>query len=95
MRTRTGGNLFINVLFAFFALWMIGSGLYLAITNGVQTDEGRKKKKKRENASDISSCCDYVTFDGHEYVRYIEYNRGGIAHSPKCHCMTNNVAEIK
>ena len=38
---------------------------------------------------------EYVNFDGHEYVMYTYLVRGsncaigGIAHSPKCHCMVN------
>lgn len=38
---------------------------------------------------------EYVKFDGHEYVRYTYLARGssaaigGIAHSPKCPCMSN------
>ena len=85
---RTDGELVIHILLAVFILIVLGGGLYSSISKRIQTDE-----EKRENASDISSCCDYVTFDGHEYVRYIEYNRGGIAHSPRCHCMTNGISQ--
>lgn len=41
-----------------------------------------------------SESMEYVNFDGHEYVKYT-YLRGsncsigGIAHSPKCHCIVN------
>lgn len=28
----------------------------------------------------------YVVFDGHEYVMYLSYPYGGIAHSPRCEC---------
>ena len=29
----------------------------------------------------------YIEFDGHEYVRYHNYNQGSITHSPKCPCL--------
>ena len=30
---------------------------------------------------------DYIEFDGHEYVRYLNGHRGSICHSPKCPCL--------
>lgn len=30
---------------------------------------------------------DYIEFDGHEYVRYLNGHRGSVCHSPKCPCL--------
>ena len=30
---------------------------------------------------------EYIEFDGHEYVKFINGYQGSICHSPKCHCL--------
>lgn len=50
------------------------------------------RKGEIKPVADVSSKCDYIKFDGHEYVRYADMYRAGIAHSPKCSCRTNGAS---
>lgn len=57
---------------------------------------------KSEHESDVatikdaSDYCAYVTFDGHQYVKYQKGPYiGGFTHSPKCSCLTNSAVKCK
>lgn len=45
--------------------------------------DGRKVKIIDNNNSDM----EYIEFDGHEYVEYVNGYHGSICHSPKCPCL--------
>ncbi len=68
---------------------MVFAIIVFTINSNVSVEE------KRKNAVDASNYCDYIKFDGHEYVRYHDCNRAGMAHSPNCPCMTNLLERIK
>ena len=45
--------------------------------------DGRKVKIINNDDSNI----EYVEFDGHEYVKFINGYHGSMSHSPKCPCL--------
>lgn len=46
-----------------------------------------------KSVHDGTSCCNYMTFDGHLYVKWESGYHGGIAHAPNCPCKTNTVTK--
>ena len=63
---------------------------------------GVKGLLKAQHKSDVATVkdaaeyCSYMSFDGHEYVKY---ERGlymaGFTHSPRCGCLTNSAVKVE
>lgn len=52
-------------------------------------------KSDAATTKNVEEYCSYVTFDGHEYVKYqCGFYQAGFAHSPKCWCVTNAAQKV-
>ena len=51
------------------------------------------KKQYEKGKTYLTDRMEYVDFDGHEYVRWVHHEKGGLAHSPRCKCQKKGLSK--
>ena len=84
-----------KILFIIAGLLLLSS----CIDNDIETSENVQKKprviKISPNSLIDGGVFEYVEIDGHTYLIYNDYYRGGITHSGICPCNNSNKIEEK